>query len=243
MKITADLMDFRDLNEQIRATKDSNIEIDNCIGQRYIASGLSGKTLTIHGTPGNALGAYLNDCRIDVFGNAQDATGDTMNEGTIVIHGSCGDAAGYAMRGGRILIKENTGYRAGIHMKAYKDKIPVLVVGGKAGSFLGEYQAGGLIIVLGLNLTGDEAPVGYFCGTGMHGGKIFIRTKEPPRNMPEQVLVREAGAEDLKEIESHIDDFCREFNVDKNEIYNEKFYLLTPNSNAPYKQLYAENLN
>jgi glutamate synthase domain-containing protein 3 len=34
-------------------------------------------------------------------------------------------------------------------MKAYQDKIPILVIGGTAGSFLGEYQAGGLIIVLG----------------------------------------------------------------------------------------------
>mgnify|MGYP002508363490 CR=1 FL=1 len=44
----------------------------------------------------------------------------------------------------------NAGYRAGIHMKAYKDKVPVMVIGGTAGSFLGEYQAGGVIVVLGL---------------------------------------------------------------------------------------------
>ena len=31
-----------------------------------------------------------------------------------------------------------------------KIKIPVMVIGGGAGSFLGEYQAGGVIIVLGL---------------------------------------------------------------------------------------------
>ena len=35
-------------------------------------------------------------------------------------------------------------------MKAYKGKIPVMIIGGTAGSFLGEYQAGGLIVVLGL---------------------------------------------------------------------------------------------
>lgn len=50
------------------------------------------------------------------------------------------DATGYAMRGGKIFVRGNAGYRAGIHMKAYKDKTPVLVIGGKAGSFLGEYQ-------------------------------------------------------------------------------------------------------
>ena len=98
---------------------------------------------------------------ITVRGNAQDAVGDTMNDGSIVIHGNIGDAAGYAMRGGRIYVKGNAGYRAGIHMKEYKDKKPVIVIGGRAGSFLGEYQAGGLIIVLGLGI-GERPIVGNF---------------------------------------------------------------------------------
>lgn len=95
-----------------------------------------------------------------------------MNEGKIVIHGNIGDAAGYAMRGGRIFVKNNAGYRAGIHMKAYKEKVPVMVIGGTAGSFLGEYQAGGVIVVLGLE-TEQEKIVGFFPCTGMHGGKCF----------------------------------------------------------------------
>ena len=39
-------------------------------------------------------------------------------------------------------------------MKAYKEKIPVMIIGGHTGSFLGEYQAGGIIIVLGINTVG-----------------------------------------------------------------------------------------
>ena len=58
-----------------------------------------------------------------------------MNEGSIVVHGSCGDATGYAMRGGTIYVEGNAGYRAGIHMKAYKGKLPVLVIGGCAAAF------------------------------------------------------------------------------------------------------------
>ena len=58
------------------------------------------------------------------------------------MHGNVGDACGYAMRGGKIYIKGDCGYRAGIHMKAYQQHFPVMVVGGKAGSFLGEYLAG-----------------------------------------------------------------------------------------------------
>ena len=159
MRIVAGDKHFRELNEEINTCPDAEIELDNVCGQRYICSGLSGKKVTIHGIPGNALCCYLDGCDVEVLGNAQDATGDTMNSGTLTIHGHCGDATGYAMRGGTILIEGNVGYRAGIHMKAYQTHIPVLVVGGEAGSFLGEYQAGGYIIVLGLN-THDHAPSG-----------------------------------------------------------------------------------
>ena len=116
MNIVANLMHFKDLNDQVTSTADTEVVIDHCIGQRYIGSGLSGKKITINGTAGNALGAYLNGADIVVNGNAQDATGDTMNDGTIVIYGSSGDATGYAMRGGKIFIEGNAGYRAGIHL-------------------------------------------------------------------------------------------------------------------------------
>ena len=103
--------------------------------------------ITVHGTAGNGLGQYLNGSTIEVFGNAQEAVGDTMNAGEIVVHGNVGDACGYAMRGGKIYIKGDCGYRAGIHMKAYQQQhFPLAVVGGKAGSFLGEYLSGGLIL-------------------------------------------------------------------------------------------------
>lgn len=240
MNIKADLMHFEYLNRLVRDSEDKHIKIENCTGQRYIASALSGKEIIIEGTPGNALGCYLNGCEVHVYGNAQEATGDTMNEGTIYVHGSCGDATGYAMRGGRILIEGNSGYRTGIHMKAYKDKIPVIVIGGAAGSFLGEYQAGGYIVVLGLNKK-NESIVGNFCGTGMHGGKIYLRcTKdEIPKNLPKQVIVSEATAEDMQAIDKHIDDYCKAFNVSKEEVLSQPFMTLSPDTKNPYKQLYT----
>ena len=53
-------------------------------------------------------------------------------------------------------------------MKAYEEKVPVMVIGGCAGSFLGEYQAGGVIVVLGIDSHAKKI-VGNFPGTGMHG--------------------------------------------------------------------------
>ncbi|MDD3242448.1 MAG: glutamate synthase [Eubacteriales bacterium] len=240
MTIHAQQLHFSALNEAIRADAQARTVVEGCLGHRYIGSGLGNKTIEIYGVPGNALGAYLNGASILVHANAQDATGDTMNAGEIVVHGSSGDATGYAMRGGRILVRDNAGYRAGIHMKAYQDKIPVLVIGGEAGSFLGEYQAGGRIVVLGLQSAG-KAPVGYFCGTGMHGGKIFLRCNQPPQDLPGQVSAAPAGPEDLQEIRGDVEAYCAAFGADAREILSAPFYVLTPNTKNPYKQLYTPN--
>lgn len=240
MIINAKNLGYQELNEKIRNTSDRDIIIEDCIGQRYIGAGLSGKNITIHGIPGNALAAYMNGSTISVFGNAQDATADTMNDGMICIHGSAGDATGYAMRGGHILVKGDTGYRAGIHMKEYQDKVPVLMIGGKAGSFLGEYQAGGLIVVLNIG-GGEEAPVGYFCGTGMHGGRIFLCCTKPPKDLPAQVCWKDATAEDLESIRCYIEQFANAFGYDTEQLMDRHYIVLTPNSANPYKQLYTAN--
>jgi len=66
------------------------------------------------------------------------------------------------------------GYRTGIHMKSYEDDYPIIIVGGTTGDFLGEYMAGGLILVLGLGLDDGISPVGKFIASGMHGGTILL---------------------------------------------------------------------
>jgi glutamate synthase domain-containing protein 3 len=239
MVIDAIGLDYRGLNQKLQETGGDCI-IENCCGQRFIAAGMQGIKVDIQGVPGNALGAYLNGASINIQGNAQDAVGDTMNDGTIVIHGNIGDAAGYAMRGGKILVRGNAGYRAGIHMKAYKEKIPVLVIGGAAGSFLGEYQAGGVIIVLGLN-TGKDRLVGNFPCTGMHGGKMFLRGKCENIKFPSQVTARAAERSDLQEIEKYISECCGQFGWNMQEIMDAPFTVITPDSKNPYKQMYVAN--
>ena len=213
----------------------------DCLGERYIACGKSAGHYALRGTPGNALGAYLDGATIELAGNAQDATGDTMNGGSITIHGGTGDAVGYAMRGGSIYVRDNAGYRAGIHMKAYEDTVPVLVIGGRAGSFLGEYQAGGMIIVLGLGCEKETAPVGYFCGTGMHGGRIYLRSNVLPKDLPEQVCAKKAEAEDMALIEGYLQTFCEKFGMDRERDLSGNYFVLTPNAANPYKTLYVFN--
>lgn len=238
MILSAKELGYQKLNEEVRNTSE-DVTINECFGERFIGDGASDKTITINGVPGNALGAYLDGGKIVVNGNVQDAVGDTMNEGTIVVHGNAGDALGYAMRGGKIFVEGYSGYRTGIHMKQYKEKRPIIVVGGKAGCFLGEYLAGGLIVVLGLGC--DEFPVGAFTGTGMHGGEMYIRSDKEPINLPKQVSIEKAQKEDMVKIMPLIKQYSEYFGVSVNKITDKTFYKLTPNAKNPYKRLYTEN--
>lgn len=234
-------LDYQALNASLRAQCASEIAVHGVMGQRYLGCGMQDKHLKLYGTPGNGLGQYLSGGKIEVFGSAQESVGDTMNAGEIIVHGRCGDAAGYGMRGGRILIRDEVGYRAGIHMKAYEAHMPVLVVGRSAGSFLGEYLAGGLIVVLGIGLDG-KYPAGFFCGTGMHGGKIVLRCDQAPGGLPEQVLVRGLSADDRAQIRPHVAAYCQAFGGDADALLAGQYFVLTPNPDKGYHRLYTSVL-
>ena len=237
--IDASGMDFQALNELLRESKE-DFEINGCLGQRFIGAGMGKRRLRIHGVPGNALGAYLNGGDIEVFGNAQDAVGDTMNAGTILVHGSIGDTAGYAMRGGKLYVRGSAGYRTGIHMKAYREHVPVIIIGGRAGSFLGEYQAGGILAVLGLHTDGKPIVSNFPC-TGMHGGKLFLRSKCEDIIFPAQVTPRPATPEDLSELAPFLKEYCALFSLDYAAMADSYFTVVTPDSANPYRQMYVAN--
>ena len=236
MVIDAKGMHFAELTELVRNAEDSNITINNVNGQRYIAAGVKGKHITINGVPGNALGAYLNDCTIVVNGNGQDAVGDTMNAGKIIIHGNCGDTTGYGMRDGKIFIEGYAGYRVGIHMKEYGAHKPAIVVGGSVGAYLGEYLAGGVIVVLGIG-SEEKCCVGDFTATGMHGGKIYVRSKHIPNDLPPQVEVAEVT--DKSELRELVKEFCSYFPYDADTLLSHDYFVLKPSTACIYSQMYC----
>jgi glutamate synthase domain-containing protein 3 len=217
--------------------------LKNVCGQRYIGTRLFFKDnvrveIEIYGTPGNDLGAFLSGHRIVVYGNAQDGVGNTMDSGEIVVHGRAGDVVAMAMRGGKIFIRDSVGYRTAIHMKEYKERIPVLVVGGSAQDFLGEYMAGGRVVLLGLNLR-DGKHKSHYIGTGMHGGIIYLRGTVEDYQLGKEVGVVEMEQEDWKFLEDVVGEFCEHFKFDKDEILAGKFMKLIPVSKRPYGKVYA----
>lgn len=242
--INAEGLHYRDLNSRIKELVRQgakHIQLRNVAGQRYIGTGITTPVeIEILGTPGNDLGAFMKGPKIVVYGNAQDGCGNTMDEGEIIIHGHAGDITGYAMRGGRVFVRENVGYRVGIHMKEYKGKRPAVVVGGTAQDFLGEYMAGGVLVLLGLNLEDNEPHKANFIGTGMHGGVIYLRGEVREYQLGKEVGIAELGEEDLLVLESLLKDFAAAFGYDPEYLLkSKKFTKLFPLYLRPYGRLYA----
>ena len=240
-KINAQDMPYKDLNALLReidAKGTSKIEINNVYGQRYIGTGLKNKVkIDIFGTPGNDLAAFMDGPHIEVHGNAQDCSGNTMNDGEIVIHGRAGDITGYGMRGGKMFIRDDVGYRVGIHMKEYVNNKPFMVVGGTGQDFLGEYMAGGILIVLGLNLKKGEGHKARYVGTGMHAGTIYVRGEIG--NIGKEVKVMEVTEADLEQIGGLVKEYCSHFDADFDMIMSGKFVKIVPYSHRPYGRVYA----
>ncbi len=234
---------YRDLNRMLRqavAQGAETIELHNVCGQRYIGTDLERPvTIHIHGTPGNDLGAFMDGPRLIVHGNAQDGCGNTMNRGQIVIHGHAGDICGLSARGGSIFVRDNVGYRAGIHMKEYKDRPPTLVIGGTAQDFVGEYMAGGVLVMLGLNLKPGERHTANYIGTGMHSGVIYVRGAIKDFQLGKEVGKAELDDKDRATLERLVLEFAAHFGHDARTILSGQFTRLYPRWLRPYGKLYA----
>jgi glutamate synthase domain-containing protein 3 len=236
---------YKQLNESIRAAVDGGAKkviVRGVNGQRYIGTGLTGRdtSIEVHGTAGNDAAMFMSGPTVEVFGSAQDGVGNTMNSGKVIVHGDAGDVLGYGMRGGRVYVKGDVGYRVGIHMKAYENLVPVMVCGGKARDFFGEYMAGGLLVLLGMNAQFDQQPlVGSFVGSGMHGGAIFLRGTVESWQVGKECGIFEADKEDMKVLRPVLEDYCRDMGMELEEVLSVPFTKLVPVSHRPYGKLYA----
>ncbi|MFH1737117.1 MAG: hypothetical protein ABH838_04400 [Actinomycetota bacterium] len=243
-RIDAAGLHFRYLNELVRDTirsGEKDIRLANVNGQRYIGDGLQGDNIkiTVTGVPGNDLSAFMDGPTVVVNNNAEDGVGNTMNAGKIIVHGDAGDVIGYGMRGGTIHILGDVGYRVGIHMKDYQDQIPVIIVGGTAHDFYGEYMAGGVQILLGLNAKKGENITGHFTGTGMHGGVIYLRGGFEEHTLAKEAAVTQLTNVDYRLLKKYLKDFCRDFDLDLDKVMTRDFTKLAPPSLRPYGAYYA----
>ncbi|MEA1984025.1 MAG: hypothetical protein U9N13_00025 [Euryarchaeota archaeon] len=233
---------YTPLNRMIRdavAAGARKIVIDNVLGQRFIADGLRGDVLIrINGVPGGDLGMFMSGPTCVVHGNCEHAPGNTMGSGTLVIHGSAGDAVAHSMRGGKVFVRDDIGYRGGIHMKEYEvQERPVLVVGGAAYAFLGEYMAGGIILALGIGY--ENAFMGRGIGSGIHGGEIIVRGDVDDTQLGVGARKVEFGSAELERITPLIMDFCEHFGLDPAPLLDTGYTRIVPASTRPFADKYT----
>ncbi len=175
-------VDYKDLNKEILKLNKSDITVINVLSHRYIGISFpkAGKKIKLYGVVGNALANLNENNEFYVYGNVADDCCDTMHGGKVVINGDARDVLGQAFQGGKIFVKGNAGNRVGIQMREYEGNRPYLIIGGRVDDYLGEYMAGGVILIF--NNTRAE-PTGNYVGSGMVGGRIYIRGKLNPSKL------------------------------------------------------------
>jgi len=239
--IDASSLGYQDLNVILRSIgpETEEVWIQGVNGQRYIAAGMSlHARLLIEGTAGNDLAAFADGVEAVVNGNAQDGVGNTMSGGRLVIKGHATDLLAHSMRGGAIFVREDVGCRAAVHMKSYGERCPLVVIGGKAGDFLGEYMAGGDLVVLGLGHRPNEV-AGRYIGPGMHGGRIFLRGLVETWQLGHEVIMARPDTADMAFLNRVTGEFSTIMELALPAADADDYVVLIPKSARPYGALYA----
>jgi glutamate synthase domain-containing protein 3 len=240
--IDAKDMHYTPLNQKVRAAVADGAEeivLNNVLGQRFIGNGVQGNSrIIVNGVPGGDVCMFMSGPTCIVNGNAEHAPGNTMDKGMLVIHGSAGDAVAHGMRGGKVFVRNNIGYRGGIHMKQYEvEARPMLVIGGTAHSFLGEYMAGGLVLVLGIGQ--EKAMTDRGIGSGIHGGEIIIRGEVDDHLLGVGARKFEFTEADLERIKPVIESFCEHFDLDPAPFMDTNYTRIAPASSRPFAGKYV----
>ena len=243
LEIDARNVTYRELNTRLRDAVVSGTQrmvIRNVHGQRYIGTNL-GKPVEVEvqGTPGNELGAFMDGPRIVVRGNVPDGCGNAMNSGEIIVHGHAGDNLGLSARGGKIFVRGDVGRWAGKHMKAFKGQKPVMVIGGTAEDYLGEYLAGGTLVLLGLTRKEAQPPATRLIGNGTQDGVIYLSGTIGDRQVANVVAKGELDDNELVELRQYVAEFAGHFGYDADDILKVKFTKLNPLHVRTDSRLYA----
>ncbi len=126
-------------------------------GQRFLGCGIGADTdevrIDAYGSTGDYLASGIDGMAIYVHGNAQDQLGQIMKRGKLVVYGDVGQTFMYGAKGGEVYIMGNAAGRPFINAVGR----PRAVINGTALDFLAEsfmagdpFKGGGFIIVNGL---------------------------------------------------------------------------------------------
>jgi glutamate synthase domain-containing protein 1/glutamate synthase domain-containing protein 3 len=158
-------------------------------GQRFTGCGFGPETddvrIDVFGSSGDYLASGIDGLQIHVHGNAQDQLGQIIKRGTLVVHGDVGQTFMYGAKGGEVYILGNAAGRPLINAVGR----PRVVINGTCLDFLAEsfmagdpHNGGGFVILNGVGFDDRgriqelESP---YPGSNLFslasGGAIFVR--------------------------------------------------------------------
>jgi glutamate synthase domain-containing protein 3 len=175
--------------------------------------------VTAKGTLGSHGGSYSEgDGTLEIIGSLQDNCFEASSVREVVCHANASMMAGNAFQGERFFLRGSADSRAFQQLRPRNGMQPVAIIGETAGQYLGKMMSGGAILVLGLEHLGredvDTPIVGEFVGTGMVGGRIYVRgyvmddfIKRPPQRrdviavcaqLKEEGLISESALREIR---------------------------------------------
>ena len=213
-------------------------------GQRFCGCGFSkdsdGVRIDVYDSSGDYLASGIDGLEIYVHGNAQDQLGQIMNRGKLVIYGDVGQTLMYGAKGGEVYVLGNTAGRPLINAVGR----PRVVINGTCLDYLAEsfmagdpLNGGGFVVLNGMEFDEDatvvDQPVPY-PGSNFFslasGGAIYIR--DPHHKLVDDQLnggeFVELGAADWDLILPYLEENERLFGI---SIEND---LLTVNGQKMY---------
>ncbi len=169
-------------------------------GQRFHGCGFgpdSGSVrIDIYGSSGDYLASGIDGMTIQVHGNAQDQLGQIMKSGKLVIHGDTGQTFMYGAKGGEVYVMGNAAGRPLINAVGR----PKVVINGTCLDYLAEsfmagdpLNGGGFVILNGVTFDNDGNVISMdtpYPGSNLFslasGGAIYVR--DPFRLIEDQQL-------------------------------------------------------
>lgn len=163
--------------------------IYNCAGQRFTGCGLGPDTkdvtINVYDSDGDYLASGIDGLTITVHGNAQDQLGQIIKAGKLVIHGDTGQTFLYGAKGGSVFVLGNAAGRPLINSVGK----PRVVINGTCLDFLaesfmaGDVFAGGGFVILNCITFDDKGTIvdlqEPYPGSNLFslasGGAIYVR--------------------------------------------------------------------
>src|SRR6056297_2961578 len=177
-------LESRLLEERIQAAVEKGerrIEVaahgQHGIGGRLWKAGSEPLRIRVTGHSGQRLGSMgFPNTYIETTGPASDDVGWLNAGADIVVQGHAGNGVANAMAQGRVYVAGSIGAR-GMTMTKHNPRFdpPELWVMGSAGDYFGEFMAGGVAVICGIEAQNPANILGYRPLVGMVSGKVFFR--------------------------------------------------------------------